>query len=591
MQIRTGGAENTGKTGRAAEIPVLTAGGVKLKDGDIIIASVERIEGDSLQLRLDDGSVLNASLRGELTLAPGQTIEVRVEGRGDAWLLHLLSTSGDGALPGEEGQIQTIPLPVLTGMLSILKRNPGLPIDTARFLAETGIADTAENMAVLSRPVENGGVGAVLGAILKCLTQPDNDASPNTMSPALTQAETPADAYVSGAGTGLSAGGSAQTAVQGEAPGVSPDMPKAADTAVLHFAPAGVTAESVNGEAAAVPPDMREAGWIPAEQLGNNAQYTSLPIEHPTALNARTTSADVRLEEPPVNAPESAIRENESAYNGAVKQAVSPPENAAQQVRYDDNAEVTARGQSAGAVPQTRMDETAAVFPERKLAEGTQPDEAHNALPEGTQGEISSRIDKLVQGMLVHPETLDGGRLKKAAQELPDALKTLKSSLDQSDIRNKESFLKGTDQLMRQLEMADRDVRFTYMQLPLQGKDGNCQTAELYVFRRQNKRQEQDGTGISILVALDTAHLGRIESLIRETGGSISLEFRLEETGAADLFKRNVESLKQTLEGAGYRLADMRFAGLEKKTTVLNAGETILPGAGRTRQQGIDVMI
>ena len=109
----------------------------------------------------------------------------------------------------------------------------------------------------------------------------------------------------------------------------------------------------------------------------------------------------------------------------------------------------------------------------------------------------------------------------------------------------------------------------------LDGKNGQKRTAE---------------AGLSILVALDTEHMGRVETLIRQEGGGISLEFRLQEPAMTEAFKKNSRPLQEAVEAAGYSLTGMRFAGLEKKTTVLNAGEMVSLDAGDA-SHGIDVQI
>jgi putative IMPACT (imprinted ancient) family translation regulator len=180
--------------------------------------------------------------------------------------------------------------------------------------------------------------------------------------------------------------------------------------------------------------------------------------------------------------------------------------------------------------------------------------------------------------------------MKKTAGEMPQEIKSLKSLLLQSDIRSKESCLKTADQALKQMDLADRTIRFEHMQLPVAVGDNECRTAELYVFRNRGSRKSSGEAGITILVALDTQHIGRVETLVREAGGGVSLEFRLEQAGAAEAFKRNSAHLAEAVEAAGYRLTDMRFAELEKKTTVLNAGEVVRLDAGGA-PGGVDVRI
>ena len=196
----------------------------------------------------------------------------------------------------------------------------------------------------------------------------------------------------------------------------------------------------------------------------------------------------------------------------------------------------------------------------------------------------------MIKEMIFQPEPETGDAIKRTADGISRGLKTLKSELVQTDIKYRELCLKNVDQALRQIEMADRAARFEHMQIPFAVKEGEHRTAELYVFRRKNGRKQTAEAGLSILVALDTDHMGRVETLIREEGGSISLEFRLEQADMADTFKQHSGPLQEAVETAGYKLTGMRFAGLEKKTTVLNAGEMVSLDAGAA-PHGIDVQI
>jgi guanylate kinase len=64
----------------------------------------------------------------------------------------------------------------------------------------------------------------------------------------------------------------------------------------------------------------------------------------------------------------------------------------------------------------------------------------------------------------------------------------------------------------------------------------------------------------------------------------------LERADAAETIKSQTGALAQAVEAAGYRLTGVRCTGLERRTTVVNAGETAGIETGKT-PHGVDVRI
>jgi hypothetical protein len=214
----------------------------------------------------------------------------------------------------------------------------------------------------------------------------------------------------------------------------------------------------------------------------------------------------------------------------------------------------------------------------------------HTEVPEKAEVSAERRIAETIQNMTIRPDHPDGAEMKKISRDIPREISTLKSLLVQSDMKDKEGYLKRIDQTQRQMEMADRTLRFEHMQLPVTDRAGEYRTAELYIFRNRSGRRDAGEAGVAILVALDTRHIGRTETLIRESEGSISLEFRLERADAAEIFKGQTGALAQAVEAAGYRLTGVRFTGLERRTSVVNAGEAAGVDRGKA-PHGVDVRI
>jgi Flagellar hook-length control protein FliK. len=272
----------------------------------------------------------------------------------------------------------------------------------------------------------------------------------------------------------------------------------------------------------------------------------------------------------------------EAARIQADHKDIGPPEAQMQGAAAQPQSEpAQSRGETAAPVSAAASKETAKAGAGQAQADG--------GAAEAQRGE-NARIGELIRSIFIWPDTQTGRSVKKTATELSQTVGTLKSALVQSDINNKEVCIKLADQAQRQLELNNRTVPFEYMQLPVALKDGQYQTAELFVFKRQGKQKTSGEAGFTILVALDTQHIGRVETLIREAGGSVSLEFRLEQPETMDMFKRNEKALERAVDAAGYRLTGLRYAGLETKTSVLNAAETAGMEAGDAAE-GVDVRI
>lgn len=558
MQIKLDEAIGAGQAKQAASMPVSSGNTTGLKNGDVIMASVERIEGDTLMLRVSSGALLRAALQGECCYILGDAIEAAVSHSGGTCLLTILNVTRAGAQVSPENTARMITSQTLPDMLAVLSRNPGMDAATARFLASHGVADTPENIASLAQLSRGGSIGSLLGGILDVISQPDRSLLPqggnaaetlpqqfNTPQPLMAGAETPQAAIRSEAGLPHSAAHILQPATSSASVPNTPETPIPAggvNAMPVSVQAAGTPLEYEITQNTAAPAAQKQAQQIyKAEEVGGQMQ-TIVPMAVQTEAGS----------------------EQAAVQPGTMQALAQGREDAEQLV-------------SAGAIILPD-DETAVPGRDVPVASGER-------LP---QEKLEGRLRETIRELLIHPDGETGAHIKKTVSELPQALKTLKSLLFQSDIYNKEICMKSTDQALRQTEMADK-ARFEHMQLPVVLQDGEYRTAELFVFRQPEKRKAAGEAGISILVALDTQHIGRVEALIKESGGSISLEFRLEQPEITETLKQSAAAIAQAAEAGGYRLTGIRFAGLEKRTTVLNADEAI-PEAGRTAY-GIDVTI
>ena len=516
MNLTANGITLTDRTGSVSKMVATLPTASILENGDIIIALIERIEGETLKLRTGEGMLLSALMQGDLGLTEGDTLEAMVGKNDERSTLYIMNVSHKDLFTAAENKAQQASPGMLADMLSTLKRNPGMDAEMAIFLNENNIPDTSENISALTQLAHGEGIGALLGHILGSVMQSD-DAPQATMS--------------------------GEVAPQGaNADQVQDNAPEREQSATLSQTDAKhstiVQSPTLDGEMIII---RREGETQETPAAGNTAVL-------PSAENNIS-----KMDKPTL--PEHAVIQNETDVSQNIGMLVK-------------EETVT-----------PKFVQTAVHGP---LVKAELPMEARTS---------AERIVETIRDTTYRFDDRDGAEMKKMSRELPRALSALKSMVVQSDIKDIEACLKRTDQTLRQMELADRTLRFEHMQLPVMDQAGEFQTAELYVFRnRKGRKEEADTAGTSILLALDTRHIGRTETLIREAGGSISLEFRLEQMDAAEMFKSKSAMLTQVVEASGYRLAGVRFAKLERRTTVINAGEAVDLMAGNT-PRGVDVRI
>jgi hypothetical protein len=548
MQIKSDENLSLAQVNRIEPLSVVSRNAQKLSNGDVVMAMAQQFEDNTVLLRMADGGLLRAVLQGEMRFAQGDMLEAVVSRSGGTCFLNILNVVRAGArapLQTENGEAApniggAVSQQILSDAMAVMKRNSGMDIETALFFAANGIADTQENIAALAQMTAGKGIGVLLGQILGMMAQEDEPA---------------------GAVTGRSGTASMQN--------IAPEATIQMEDADALQTPAG------RGEATVPQAELAQRAAAPQAE---SVQQTDVPQAAPTQQTDVPQASAVQHTAMPQMA--SAQFNSTSEQNTAVPHTSVPP--------YDaDHA-----GVNAGSRPVPSPPGTQAAVPQEAGRDAISAADTNASedtkMTSGISEKPEADVRQSIRRLFFQPGRQTGTEMKKVAEEIPWELKTLKSQLNQTDIKNKELCLKSIGQAIRQTELSGNAVRFEHMQIPVMANDDMVQSAELYVFRRHGGKEPTEGMGVSILVALDTQHIGRVEAMIREAGGGISIEFRMEQPRAAEAFKRSSDSLLQAIEAAGYRLTGIRFAGLEKRTTVLNAGEVMDAG---TVPPGIDVKI
>jgi hypothetical protein len=135
--------------------------------------------------------------------------------------------------------------------------------------------------------------------------------------------------------------------------------------------------------------------------------------------------------------------------------------------------------------------------------------------------------------------------------EIKDALSNLKDSID---------FIRNINQ------------HSNFLQLPIL-INGDTSTAKLYVFKEGKRNKAINPEDATIVVVLDLANLGHLESMIHVKGKTVNVTFRVENKRVGTILEKDVLLLKKSLGEKGYNLGPIRVISLEQPFSLLSLEE------------------
>jgi hypothetical protein len=109
----------------------------------------------------------------------------------------------------------------------------------------------------------------------------------------------------------------------------------------------------------------------------------------------------------------------------------------------------------------------------------------------------------------------------------------------------------------------------SYVQLPLSIFNKET-TGELYMLKKGSKNRKLDPSNITVLISLDSNHIGRIDTLLSIDHKDVCTNFRLEDSKVFRVLKDNHKMLYNALLEKGYRLVDFTYRLLEEPISVVN---------------------
>ncbi len=149
--------------------------------------------------------------------------------------------------------------------------------------------------------------------------------------------------------------------------------------------------------------------------------------------------------------------------------------------------------------------------------------------------------------------------VKNAIQHLPSVVREAAVNI----VNNLESNVNFINQL---------NNYSSYVQLPLSIFNKNT-TGELYMLKKGSKSRKLDPSNLTVLLSLETNHIGRIDTLLSIKEKDVSTNFRLEDGGVFNILKDSHKMLYNSLLEKGYRLVDFTYKLLEDPISIVNFEE------------------
>ncbi len=164
----------------------------------------------------------------------------------------------------------------------------------------------------------------------------------------------------------------------------------------------------------------------------------------------------------------------------------------------------------------------------------------------------------------------DGGKaLQKLASRLEQNLSELRAQIEASDMPGKEALLNKLDQTIAQTRLSNDIQQYAFVQIPVQMGEHRT-TAELYVMKRKGGKKTIDPEDVTVVVALDTQNMGRVESVIKVERKAVALHAKVPEEAVAEHMRTGSARLHSLLTDIGYKLSDFNARLQDNKVTPLN---------------------
>ncbi len=201
--------------------------------------------------------------------------------------------------------------------------------------------------------------------------------------------------------------------------------------------------------------------------------------------------------------------------------------------------------------------------------------------------QVLSTLDKLF--MQVKPNgSVEASQVEQAVKNLPQLAESIRGDVARIAGENSPAAQKAGD-VAAQVRMGAQMENFYYFQIPMDN-NGKKQNAELFVFEKNAKRKVGEKENITVLIALDTQNLGRIETVLRSADNKLEINFRVENEEVVAYLKNSKADFIKTMRESGFTIESVMVQTMEEKATPLNAREIVF-GNEVADITGIDIQV
>jgi len=548
--------------------------------GEKVLVEVVEVKPGQVVLKAADGKLINADFKGTPVLMPGDTVELMMEGRGSGQVQMRMTAVNGQTVNLEAGEIQVklmelgiepsqaniraaeflmdrgmLPTAArITTLLNIAEQFPNVPSNVALFMVANKIPVNEQNVNILmqwfSDPQPLSDKAQQLVTILSNIA-PENIQQQSSFLQSFFES-------VGNAKTDIPQQFLQSEGVQQLAVSLSGASEGEARLAIAQF----IAQTDLN------PQQRAEATQVlmNAFRAANSAQ---------TAGTDGNSAQQNTVQAGPGQAPQGDIGQVQNTQitgqqQGTLVQGQQPAQ----------GQPVTA--QQAVQNPQAQTAEAQPVLQQAAQVAATNvqapPVAAQAATP---QTAIAQEIQQIIQELtrFVVPMKRD---VPADAESLHQALRNQQTLAE--GVRNGLARIAGEStylaqkagDMTSQIRMGNQLDNFYYCQIPFtvaQQKNN----AELYVFERKQNQGAEEGerTRTTVLIALETQYMGRVETVLRSEEERLSLEFRVETARVREYLENTVAELQSALNDQDFEVKEIRVVQMKEPTTPMNAMQMV----------------
>ncbi len=179
----------------------------------------------------------------------------------------------------------------------------------------------------------------------------------------------------------------------------------------------------------------------------------------------------------------------------------------------------------------------------------------------GKENGLIKEIRKIIESMFVKADkTLieKGINVEEIQKDILQKIDVLSKIISNSKSPFKSEIDKKIYSIKQSIRFMSEMKNYIYFQLPLITHN-NRSTGEIYIMQRRNKKKKLDPENTTMLISLETANLGRIDSLINISGKRVYVSMSVERQDIIDYLKQHADKLYESLFDKGWRLSDVKY--------------------------------